>query len=307
MGVRKKGVWQKCFLSLIFLTLLSLVVISSVSVFVAAEDGAAPIDPSTQVKTVIDSAKAAANKDSNDISGSGDYTFFNWTKDFVNGVYTNIVGPVVVRPTSVVFGLIEDFGGRIIGIRTVSGERRDLFSSNYVKIPVSCMQKNPSLLFRLNLSGLFENVFLCASLFGYGWKYLFFALLVLAVYYIFWKLTILKIIFQNNAHPTYQKKYFHQYKLTRKFWGWAIFFVLAFVFFMGVPVFNRILQLLTLEFMSYKGIFWNYVVRPVIFGILVFYLPNMWKLYSRKRREMQIYKDALKKAAAIEAMEAQIK
>jgi len=159
---------------------------------------------------------------------------------------------------------------RVIGVKTLSGEGNNVLTLNYWK--------------------------------DSGWKNALFGLWVAI-------LTALFFTFANfNEFSTLPNRSFLDKledglpSIKRRFIFDFIYFVLGFPIIMGIPIFNRILGILTLEFLGIHWVWRGLVVAGVLAFFGVFY-----KRYYEYRKRTFLYKQELEEATAIEGAKAMLK
>lgn len=76
-----------------------------------------------------------------------------------------------------------------------------------------------------------------------------------------------------------------------------IFILILFLFFIGVPLINRILQIITLEVLG-VGLF----IRALIISSILYFLPEFAKRYAEYRKRNYEYKEKLGKIAGEEML-----
>ncbi len=79
----------------------------------------------------------------------------------------------------------------------------------------------------------------------------------------------------------------------------VIIILILYPFLMGIPLLNRFLQIITLEFL---GVHW--IWRSFIFASILFFSPKLWKEYLKYIRRKRTYKAKLEKVAGEEVSKA---
>jgi hypothetical protein len=100
------------------------------------------------------------------------------------------------------------------------------------------------------------------------------------------------------------KHYFFKFKKIRIIpfpTNWILYTPLIYAIAMGIPILNRTLQIITLEFL---GVHWLW--RSLILATMISFGPFFLKKYGEYRKRMKLEKDALEEQAAIEAMKIRI-
>jgi len=84
-------------------------------------------------------------------------------------------------------------------------------------------------------------------------------------------------------------------------WNWRTWFVVIYFIGMGTPILNRVLQIITLEFLLAGSLWKNNAIRVAIITVVLIFIPEMWRSYVKKRAKRYEYKVELERAAREEA------
>ena len=133
---------------------------------------------------------------------------------------------------------------------------------------------------------------------GDGWRYVLGSLVTFLLIFV---VLVLYTIFSSNP---YDSEYFEKNMsiLGTKYPWFIIIILILFPFLMGIPIINRILQVITLEFL---GTHWFW--RCLIFATLLFFGPIYWKKYAEYRVRTRKYKEKMEALAIKEINRAHLK
>ena len=123
-----------------------------------------------------------------------------------------------------------------------------------------------------------------------GWKYLLFGVAIA-----FWM-----ILFKFFAPRSESPSYAEVGPLAKYFIWVGLVLPIAYVILMGIPLLNRILQIITLEFLFVNKGLWGFLIRSLVIGTVLYFSPVLLEAYFKSEKKKELYHRALRKVAGEE-------